>query len=78
MGGNKRISLCGQLGHLSNSEDDRDVPSRDASAFGSMESEEHGVGEQPSTVCLSDAAAAAAGNSLSGRPHPKRSPDHVS
>ena len=66
IGGHKRISLCQHVANVSDSEDEREIPSREVSAFGSAESEGNDFGEQPSAACISDAAAAAAGNSFSG------------
>ena len=68
VGGSKRISLCRNIGGQSESEDEREIPSsRDVSTFGSAESDDKDFGERPSASCLSDAAAAAAGNSFSGK-----------
>ena len=68
VGGSKRVSLCRNVGAQSESDDEREIPSsRDVSTFGSAESDERDFGERPSASCLSDAAAAAAGNSFSGK-----------
>ena len=67
VGANKRISLCGQMSQMSDSDDEGEVPSRDTSTFGSLQSDKQDAGEQPTAACLSDAAASAAGNSFSGQ-----------
>jgi hypothetical protein len=67
-----RISLCRQVSHDSDSDEDRQQGSQagDSSTFGSADKETADYGEQPSVAYMSDAAAAAAGNSLPSTPSP--------
>ena len=66
VGRNQRISLCRQVSNDSGSEDDLHTGSQagESSTFGSTDNEPAHYGEQPSVAHMSDAKAAAAGNSL--------------
>jgi len=62
----QRITLCRQVSQDCGSDDERHLGSQagESSTFGSADYEPAHYGEQPSVAHVSDAAAAAAGNSL--------------